>query len=339
MAVTTSSATDGISIDVAGAPAIDGVQFRRLRDRDDYAPFAALLVAGDAADGLDYAPDAANLAVDYQNYPGLDPSRDVLFAELDGQIVAYAEGARQVRDGMTLYAIDGMVHPAWRRRGLGRALLRHVEAYQRDRAPDHDDPGGRELHLWAPDRPAARRLLESEGYRVVRHGFRMRRPVAGDLPDLALPNGVEMRVVDEGQYRQIFAATNEAFEDHWGHREQTEADFRRIFDSPDLDTALWSVAWHGDQVVGSVQTAIWAEENRLLGISRAWMERISVRRAWRGLGIAKALIVDNLRRLQRAGIEEALLGVDAQNPTGALQLYEGLGFEVRDSAQAHRKAM
>ena len=143
----------------------------------------------------------------------------------------------------------------------------------------------------------------------------------------------------EDQHRQIFDATNEAFEDHWGHREQTESDFRRVFDSPDLDTGLWSVAWDGDQIAGSVQTYIWAEENRLLGISRAWMERISVRRAWRGRGIAEALIVDNLRRLQGAGIDEAMLGVDAENPTGALQLYEGLGFEVRDSSQAYRKAM
>ncbi len=337
--MTTTSTTDGISIEVTGAPPVPGLSFRRLRDRGDYSGFAALLVAGNAADSLDYAPDAENLAVDYQNYPGLDPARDVLFAEIDGQIVAYAEGVRQVRDGMTLYAIDGMVHPAWRRRGLGRAMLRHVEAYQRDRARGEDDPGGRELHLWIPDRPAPRRLLESEGYRVVRHGFRMRRPVAGDLPDQPLPAGIEIRHVAEEQHRRIFEATNEAFEDHWGHREQTDEDFRRIFESPDLDTDLWSVAWEGDAIVGSVQTFIWAEENRLLGISRAWMERIAVRRAWRGRGIAKALIVDNLRRLQGAGIGEAMLGVDAQNATGALQLYESLGFEVRDSSQAYRKAM
>ena len=337
--MTTSSATDGISIEVPGAPPVPGLAFRRLRDKGDYAGFAALLVAGNAVDGLDYAPDPENLAVDYQNYPGLDPVRDLLFAEIDGQIVAYAEGVRQVRDGLTLYAIDGMVHPAWRGRGLGRALLRHVEAYQHERAGGQDDPGGRELHLWIPDRPAPRALLESEGYRVVRHGFRMRRPVAGDLPDQPLPAGIELRDVDVDHHRPIFDATNHAFEDHWGHREPTEADFRRNFDSPDLDTRLWSVAWDGDQIVGSVQTYIWAEENRLLGISRAWMERISIRREWRGRGIAKALIVDNLRRLQQAGIGEVMLGVDAQNPTGALQLYERLGFEVHDASRAYRKEM
>jgi mycothiol synthase len=336
--VTAPSTTSGISTDVPEAPMIAGLSFRRLRNRQDYEGFAALLVAGSAADGLDSAPDPENLAVDYRNYPGLDPARDLLFAEIDGEIVGYVEGARQVRDGQTLYAIDGMVHPRWRRRSLGRALLRHVDAYQQSRAADHDDPGGRALHLWAPDRPASRQLLESEGYSIVRHGFRMRRDVAGPLPDQPLADGLELRHVHEDHHRPIFEANNEAFEDHWGHRQQSEEDFRRVFESPDLDTRLWSVAWQGDQVVGCVQTYVWAAENRLLGISRAWMERISVRRPWRGRGIAKALIVDNLRRLQAVGIREAMLGVDAQNPTGAVQLYETLGFEVRDRSLAHRKA-
>ena len=43
--------------------------------------------------------------------------------------------------------------------------------------------------------------------------------------------------------------------------------------------------------------------------------------------------------LRRRGIEEALLGVDAENPTGALGLYEGLGFEVKVRAMSYRKAL
>jgi ribosomal protein S18 acetylase RimI-like enzyme len=42
--------------------------------------------------------------------------------------------------------------------------------------------------------------------------------------------------------------------------------------------------------------------------------------------VASALIVRALHGLRDRGIAEAALGVDAQNPTGALRLYEGLGF-------------
>ena len=53
----------------------------------------------------------------------------------------------------------------------------------------------------------------------------------------------------------------------------------------------------------------------------------------------RALIAASLVDLRRRGIEEALLGVDAENPTGALALYEGLGFEVKVRAMRYRKAL
>ena len=70
---------------------------------------------------------------------------------------------------------------------------------------------------------------------------------------------------------------------------------------PNLDTSLWRVAWDGDDVVGSVMTFIWPEENESLGLNRGWLEHISVRRPWRNQGVAKALIVDLLRTLRTWG--------------------------------------
>ena len=55
---------------------------------------------------------------------------------------------------------------------------------------------------------------------------------------------------------------------------------------------------------------------------------MSVRRPWRGRGVAKALCAASFRVLREQGMDEAWLGVDGTNPTGALQLYEGLGFCV-----------
>jgi GNAT superfamily N-acetyltransferase len=53
---------------------------------------------------------------------------------------------------------------------------------------------------------------------------------------------------------------------------------------------------------------------------------VSVRRPWRGRGLAKALIARSLAVLRERGMAVAVLGVDAANPTGALQLYERFGF-------------
>jgi ribosomal protein S18 acetylase RimI-like enzyme len=65
-----------------------------------------------------------------------------------------------------------------------------------------------------------------------------------------------------------------------------------------------------------------------LGRRRAWTEDISTRREWRGKGVASALIAASLRQLAGLGFDEAALGVDLDNPTGALGVYQRMGYEV-----------
>jgi hypothetical protein len=45
--------------------------------------------------------------------------------------------------------------------------------------------------------------------------------------------------------------------------------------------------------------------------------------------------IDGLRfcRLAATGMDQAMLGVDSDNPTGALGLYQALGFEVDSRAE------
>ena len=60
----------------------------------------------------------------------------------------------------------------------------------------------------------------------------------------------------------------------------------------------------------------------------AWINTVGTRRAWRGKGVASWLMTESLRRIAAAddGFERAILGVDAENPTGALSVYRRLGF-------------
>ena len=165
----------------------------------------------------------------------------------------------------------------------------------------------------------------------------MRRQGLDDIPEAPLPDGIEIRPVLEEQWRTIFAAENEAFRDHWGHREMGESDFKRTFGQAELDTSLWVVAWDGDEVAGVVQNWIWPEENERLGVKRGWLEHISVRRPWRRRGLARAITAASLVKYREVGLDEAMLGVDSENPNGALGLYEGLGFNVESGAAAYRR--
>lgn len=326
-------------IQIAQSPAMPGLHFRRFRDDADYAAIAALITACNVADGIDYIPTADTLRAEYEPRTDVDPRRDFVVAEVDGRVVGYGESNRQVRDGVAIYWTFGAVLPEFRRRGVGRAILHANEARGREFAAGHEDPGGRAFGSWVNEREGgASELALSEGYEPIRYGFTMIRPTLDDLPAAVLPDGLEIRPVEPGQHRAIFDADNEAFRDHWGHREATDDDFATTFASPDLDTSLWRVAWDGDQVAGCVMSWIWKAENETLGVRRGWLEHISVRRPWRKRGLASALIVSALAGLRDRGMTDAMLGVDAENVTGALGLYEKLGFRIKDRSTNYRKA-
>jgi ribosomal protein S18 acetylase RimI-like enzyme len=101
--------------------------------------------------------------------------------------------------------------------------------------------------------------------------------------------------------------------------------------------SLWVVAWQGDEIVGQVLNRIDHEANAELGLKRGWVNSVGVRRTWRRQGIARALVAESLRVLRDAGMTSAGLGVDAENPHGALGVYEVSGFRVVRTERVYRK--
>lgn len=324
------------AIVIAGMPALPGLVARQFRDAADYARLSEVIAAANQHDGISWAPSAANLQVDMDgDDPDITPTQDVVIVEIDGRAVAEAQVWRVVRDGRPMYEISGHVVPDARGQGIGAALLHENlrRVAERGAADAGRDPIVVRVHVDDVE-TAHRSMLARSGFQTVRHFFLMRHPKLASLPDAPLPEGLEVRPVTADQHRAIFEAEQEAFADHWSHREWTEDDFRATYAQDELDTGLWVVAWDGDQVAGVVQTWIWASENATLGVRRGWLEHISVRRAWRRRGLARAITALALGRLRDAGMDDAMLGVDSENVTGALGLYEGLGFEVFTRASA-----
>jgi mycothiol synthase len=326
--------TTGASLELEGAPPIDGLRFRRPRGDDaEYDEMAEMIGVASRADDIPWFPSGAMLREEWEgDIDEFDPSRDAVVAEVDGRIVAIGGFWRILRNGRPVYSLWGHVDPAWRRRGIGRAMLAENLRRADERAIGLGDApaGGRAVvrSLAGETEPGFQAILEAAGLVPIRWIFLMRRPTLDDIPDVALPEGLDVRPVAPDQHRAIILADAEAFRDHWEPRDFTEASFRTLFENEELTTDLWVVAWDGDEVAGSVQTWIWPHENERLGVQRGWLDSISVRRPWRRRGLARALTAEALRRLKAAGMDDAMLGVDAANPTGALGLYEGLGFEV-----------
>ncbi|HEY7527379.1 MAG TPA: GNAT family N-acetyltransferase [Candidatus Limnocylindria bacterium] len=333
--------TDDLAAPAATLPA--GVSLRPFEGDHDLAAFVEIFTAANEADGIDERTTLQGMR-SWAGHPSrrFDASRDVVVAEDAGKPVAYGWTSWvDTTDGVRDYSTRGHVHPAWRRQGVGTAILRHNEAHLRELAAAHDVQTPRVYGAYAPERrPGAIALLEGNGYRPVRWFFDMVRPTLDDVVVPALPPGLELRPVSgREQLRQLFDADREAFRDHWGGADGSDELFEAWLADPDYDPALFVVAWDGDEIAGAVWNVILVAENEAFGRRRGLLDSVYVRRPWRGRGLASALVGRSLQLLRERGMTSATLGVDADNPNGALRLYMNAGFRVDVRSTGYRKPM
>jgi mycothiol synthase len=329
------------NIIVPDAPSFPGLAFRGFRGRDDYAAMVVVIEGSKEADQLERTQSVDDIARSYHHLFNCDPYADMLFVEVDGDVIGYSRvWWQQELDGKRRYEHLAFLLPEWRGKGIRRALLHHNERRLRQIASSHPLDGPRLFEAWAADTESHwESLLLAEGYQAVRHGFEMVRPNLAGIPELPLPEGLEVRPVQPEHYWTVWRAAEEAFRDHWGETEWQDAWFEEWQESPTFQPELWQVAWDGDQVVGMVQNFINHEENEEYNRKRGYTEGICVRRPWRRQGLAKALIARSFRIIKDLGMTEAALGVDTENPNGALQLYESMGFRPVKRHTTFRKPL
>jgi mycothiol synthase len=335
----TESTRSGIA--VPGAPAIPGLRFRLYRGREDLPAMAEVGRAAAAADGDRDPFSIERMAVDYANLTNSDPFEDFLLAEVDERLVAWSRVEwKDDTDGSRGYLSVGRVHPAWRRRGIGRSMLRYGEQRLRAIAAGHEFDARRWLVTWSREGEAeARRLYEAEGYRQVRAYRLMVRPHLEDISIPPMPEGLEVRPVERDGVRAVFDAAVEAFRDHFGELDGSDAEFTRWTHDPSFRREMLVVAYDGQEVAGAVQAAIDHEENELHGSQRGWTDPVFVREPWRRRGLASALLGRALVVLRERGMTAAQLEVDTQNQNQAVTLYERHGFRPASTTTEWRKPM
>jgi mycothiol synthase len=282
----------------------------------------------------------------YAHLVNSDTATDMVIVEVEGAsnggVIGYGRVSweMEAKPRHRAYQHSGHLLPEWRGRGIGTAMMKQHQRRILEIAAGHPDDAPRSFDSWASNRElASQRLLERDGYLPHAHGANMVRADLENIPDGALPDGVEVRPVSDDQMRQIWEADVEAFRDHDGFAEPTEEVYQQFLTFPHNDPDLWRVAWQDDQVVGMVRSFINAGENEQYQRKRGYTEFISVRRPWRRMGVAKALIARSLQGLKDRGMEQAALGVHVENPNGAFKLYESCGFVVERINTMYRKAM
>jgi GNAT superfamily N-acetyltransferase len=281
----------------------------------------------------------------YEHLNNCDPYRDMIFAEVDGEAIAYGRVEWKISgDNEWLGYIQAFMHPDWRRKGIGTAMLRYQEDHLRHISKNLLEEGIiteetlRYFENFVSDTESGKEaFLHKEGYTAVRYAYSMMRPFSDPIQVTPMPEGLEIRTVPRDQFRKVWEADQEAFKDHWGYVPGTYNDYQRWLENPLHDPNLWRVAWEGDQVAGMVLNFLNQEENEEYNRKRGWTEDICVRRPWRRRGLARALLTRSLQMFKDMGMDHAALGVDTKNLSGALNLYQSVGFQVEKRYTDYRK--
>jgi mycothiol synthase len=234
----------------------------------------------------------------------------------------------------------GAVHPAFRRHGLGSALMDWAETAA---IPIHQAlfPGW-PLSLAAAcistNEPAIA-LYTAHGYRQVRWFHEMVRDLSEPIADASLPVGVQLVGYSPERMQDARLVRNEAFRDHWGSAEQTVETWAYFLEFAGFRPQFSFLAYSDDQPVGLIISHEYEQPVETLGVRDLYIAVVATRAAARNRGVASALLNRVLTEALAAGFTSASLGVDADSMTGAVGLYERAGFTLDHSTITYRKSL
>lgn len=278
--------------------------------------------------------------------PNLDVSRHVIVADrpdIEGVPEGTAPGFGMVtpsddpaHDRRT-YALTLYAHPAAIPLGLESVLLRRlVEIANADEEKKEIEHRGIvRLKASAYEKQQSLRALWTEaGMAEVRQFWLMHRSLNEPIDEPEKIEGIIIRPYKHpGDNKPGVEAYNDSFIDHYDFRPESEAEWEfkanTPFFKPDL-SRMAEVEDRPGEIAGFCICAIFDYENKITGRQEGWIALLGTRRAWRGKGLGRALLLHGLHSLKGAGMETAVLGVDTESLTGADRLYKSVGFYLHE---------
>lgn len=248
----------------------------------------------------------------YWESPDVDFERDVLLAEAnEGRLLGYADLG--LHGAHVWFDIRGFEPEPL------ASLLGAIEARAREK-----EPGAGFIGYASEEDRAVRDLYERAGYRLIRRSFHMEIDLDGNRPEPTWPDGITVRTLRAGEEERVYEAHMESFADTWMFTHEPFESWSHWFvKDPAFDPSLWFLADDGDELVGVALTRA-SETEAALG----WVRVLGVVPPHRRRGLGEALPRHTFSEFHRRGFERVGLGVDAENPTGAVRLYEAAGMRV-----------
>jgi mycothiol synthase len=305
----------------------EGYSVRPLRS-DDAAAVAAVLTAAEPVDQAGEYPDATDMSDWWANWKA-DLQRDGLaVSDATGLLIGYATATASptFREAFPVY-LEGRVRPDHRGRGLGRALMSWLLERGAELHAEREPAAPGKLVVPVPEQMTSLEgLARRAGLQPERWYRDMERPLT-DLPPAQPPPGVALVPYSPDRDDEVRRAHNAAFTEHHGSSERDPETWQSLFTGqrafrPDLSV----LAVEDDVLLGYLLAYVYEADTLATGERRADFGQIGVLPHARGRGVASAMIAAALHAAARHDCQGASLQVDNDNVTGALLLYEKMGF-------------
>jgi mycothiol synthase len=267
------------------------------------------------ADGVSPLSEHALLHV---RHGSVEQARDLVLTT-DGTVAGYAHlDTGESGDADADMSGELVVHPAYRRRGFGTALVTTLI----------DGAGGHGLRLWAHgDLPAAAALARSAGFTRVRALWQMRMSAndpAAAVSSPVFPPGVAVRTFRPGEDEESWLGVNRrAFAHHPEQGSWTRQDLELREAEPWFDPAGFFLAERDGRVIGFHWTKVHPAEGDAPSIGEVYV--VGVDPGQQGGGLGRALTLAGIAHLRDRGLGQVMLYVDEDN-TAAVRMYTSLGF-------------
>jgi len=261
--------------------------------------------------------------------PYLDLARASL-AAFDGDVMvgfmksSYKPATEEVHQVL----VEGGVHPDYRRRGIGTALMAAgVAAVKAQHARQHPTVKLVIVTQKAEHIVGAAALFRSQGFAPVFYSQHLVHPLGAAIPDSAVPDGLRVEPWSEHNDEEFRMIRNEAFKDaglaempvdNWRNRMINNA-FR-----PDVSFLLRDLA--NGAAAGMLLSKYWEGDTLITGVREARFLLIGTLREYRRRGVAGALIGHALRAAADQGFDQVRVSVDYENPVETFGIYEQAGF-------------
>jgi mycothiol synthase len=243
--------------------------------------------------------------------------------ETTGMVSAHVDRFREEKKGF----IQNLgILPKFRKKGIATKLLETALESLKKR-------GMKVAETWAQtDREGCTHIFEKFGFKQARITSIMIRKL-DSIPEANRKNMQltirDMQMEEEKEIELLNKLDNETFKEHFNFRPRTIEETKyALFEMPWFALQKWFFAILDQQPVGYAGIAIDEGLNREKNLKWGLVADIGVLKPCRRIGIGTCLMLHMMQALKSLGMEDAFLYVDDMNPTGAIKLYEKLGFKA-----------